>query len=104
MYRTQRADLSFDWWPRNGRLIRDCARVHCGSFAAAVAWALGRNVPDQHHRRNFAVIPVQLRDRAGHFGVNEWRWQLGMAAAPAALFLVMLLGIPPSPRWLAVQG
>lgn len=40
----------------------------------------------------------------GDFGANEWRWQLGMAAAPAALFLVMLLGIPASPRWLAVQG
>jgi SP family arabinose:H+ symporter-like MFS transporter len=37
-------------------------------------------------------------------GAIEWRWQLGIAAAPAALFLVMLSGIPQSPRWLAAQG
>jgi sugar porter (SP) family MFS transporter len=33
-------------------------------------------------------------------GLNEWRWQLGVAAVPAILFLVMLFGIPRSPRWL----
>ncbi len=35
-----------------------------------------------------------------HFGATEWRWELGIAAAPAALFLLMLFGIPESPRWL----
>jgi sugar porter (SP) family MFS transporter len=37
-------------------------------------------------------------------GDAEWRWQLGIAAAPAALFLLMLIGIPQSARWLAAQG
>ncbi len=36
-------------------------------------------------------------------GPAEWRWQLGIAAAPALLFLVLLFGIPPSPRWLVTQ-
>lgn len=36
-------------------------------------------------------------------GDLEWRWQLGIAAAPAALFLFMLVGIPQSPRWLVAQ-
>ena len=36
-----------------------------------------------------------------HFGAIEWRWMLGVAAIPAALFLLMLFGIPQSPRWLA---
>jgi MFS transporter, SP family, arabinose:H+ symporter len=36
-------------------------------------------------------------------GPSEWRWQLGVAAAPALLFFVMLFGIPQSPRWLATQ-
>jgi SP family arabinose:H+ symporter-like MFS transporter len=35
-----------------------------------------------------------------HLGAAEWRWKLGVAAIPAALFLVMLFGIPRSPRWL----
>jgi len=34
----------------------------------------------------------------------EWRWKLGISALPAALFFVMLFGIPRSPRWLARKG
>ena len=41
--------------------------------------------------------------RAGLGGL-EWRWMLGIAALPAALFFLMLLRIPRSPRWLAQQG
>lgn len=37
-------------------------------------------------------------------GLHEWRWQLGIAAVPAGLFLIMLIGIPQSPRWLVAQG
>jgi sugar porter (SP) family MFS transporter len=36
-----------------------------------------------------------------HFSVDaEWRWKLGVAAIPAALFLALLFTIPRSPRWL----
>ena len=37
------------------------------------------------------------------FGAAEWRWQFGVAALPAVLFLAMLFGIPPSSRWLVTQ-
>jgi MFS transporter, SP family, arabinose:H+ symporter len=40
----------------------------------------------------------------GSFGALEWRWELGVAAIPAVIFLVTLLGNPPSARWLAMQG
>jgi MFS transporter, SP family, arabinose:H+ symporter len=36
-------------------------------------------------------------------GAAEWRWQLGIAAIPALIFLVLLFGIPPSSRWLVTQ-
>src|SRR5260370_30069734 len=36
-------------------------------------------------------------------GAVEWRRQFGVAALPAVLFLVMLFGIPQSPRWLVTQ-
>ncbi|ABF39659.1 Sugar transporter, major facilitator superfamily [Candidatus Koribacter versatilis Ellin345] len=39
-----------------------------------------------------------------NFGAMEWRWMLGIAAAPAVLFFVMLFFIPRSPRWLAMKG
>jgi SP family arabinose:H+ symporter-like MFS transporter len=43
---------------------------------------------------NYAVGTFRL-------GVDaEWRWKLGIAAVPAALFLALLFGIPRSPRWL----
>jgi MFS transporter, SP family, arabinose:H+ symporter len=35
------------------------------------------------------------------FGADaEWRWKLGVAAFPAALFCILLFTIPRSPRWL----
>jgi len=45
---------------------------------------------------NYCIASIGL-------GSLEWRWQLGVAAAPALLFFVMLFGIPQSPRWLATQ-
>jgi MFS transporter, SP family, arabinose:H+ symporter len=38
------------------------------------------------------------------FGLNEWRWMLGVSAIPALLFLLMLFAIPRSPRWLVQKG
>jgi len=35
-----------------------------------------------------------------HLGDLEWRWKLGVEAAPAALFFLLLFTIPRSPRWL----
>ncbi|USI74406.1 sugar porter family MFS transporter [Sphingomonas morindae] len=37
-------------------------------------------------------------------GEAAWRWKLGVAAAPALLFLLLLFRIPHSPRWLVAQG
>ncbi len=37
-------------------------------------------------------------------GDDVWRWKLGIAAAPAALFLVLLFAIPQSARWLATKN
>jgi MFS transporter, SP family, arabinose:H+ symporter len=36
-----------------------------------------------------------------HLGAAEWRWQVGVAALPALGFLILLFGIPRSPRWSA---
>src|SRR5271163_4941272 len=45
---------------------------------------------------NFVIAELNL-------GTAQWRWQLGVAAAPAILFLIMLFGIPRSSRWLVTQ-
>ena len=36
-----------------------------------------------------------------HLGATEWRWQVGIAGVPAIGFLILLFGIPRSPRWSA---
>jgi sugar porter (SP) family MFS transporter len=40
----------------------------------------------------------------GGFGGLEWRWKLGVSGIPALLFLIMLFGIPRSPRWLVSKN
>ena len=39
--------------------------------------------------------------RLMHLGAAEWRWQVGIAGLPAIAFLILLFGIPRSPRWSA---
>ncbi|WP_240320715.1 sugar porter family MFS transporter [Sphingomonas crusticola] len=37
-------------------------------------------------------------------GAEDWRWKFGVSALPALLFLLLLLRIPNSPRWLVARG
>jgi len=39
-----------------------------------------------------------------NLGQQQWRWQLGVAAVPSLLFLIMLYGIPRSSRWLVTKN
>jgi SP family arabinose:H+ symporter-like MFS transporter len=39
-----------------------------------------------------------------NFGLNEWRWMLGVSGLPALFFLAMLFIIPRSPRWLVSKS
>ncbi len=42
--------------------------------------------------------------RTMHLGAAEWRWQVGIAGVPAVGFLILLFGIPRSPRWSASKN
>ncbi len=46
---------------------------------------------------NYGIRLMQL-------GATEWRWQVGIAGIPAILFLILLFGIPRSPRWSASKN
>lgn len=36
-------------------------------------------------------------------GVNDWRWMLGVEAIPAAAYIILVLGVPRSPRWVLIH-
>lgn len=37
------------------------------------------------------------------FAANSWRWMLGVEAAPALVYLVLIATVPKSPRWLILE-
>lgn len=39
----------------------------------------------------------------GFGGANDWRWMLGVEAIPAVIYVLLVLRIPRSPRWLSIQ-
>lgn len=39
----------------------------------------------------------------GFGGSNDWRWMLGVEALPAAVYMILILGVPKSPRWLLLH-
>jgi|TARA_B110000503_G_scaffold85816_1_gene130677 SP family arabinose:H+ symporter-like MFS transporter len=39
-----------------------------------------------------------------NFDVWNWRWMLGLEALPAVLYLLLLLKVPESPRWLIMRN
>ena len=39
----------------------------------------------------------------GFGGVNDWRWMLGILAIPSAIYTLMVLTVPESPRWLITR-
>ena len=36
-------------------------------------------------------------------GANDWRWMLGVEAIPALFYILMVMGVPNSPRWLVLK-
>ena len=48
-------------------------------------------------------IFVAFLSDTGFSYVEGWRWMLGIIALPGALFLLGVLGLPESPRWLVLR-
>ena len=57
---------------------------------------------------NYLILRLGQSDlawtQALHLGEWSWRWMLGVEALPALFYLVVLLAVPESPRWLVMHG
>jgi len=52
----------------------------------------------------FGILVAYL----SNYGLSEffgldWRWMLGIEAVPALIFILMVMGVPESPRWLILR-
>ena len=56
---------------------------------------------------NYLILTIGQSDAAWaeslRLGEWSWRWMLGIEALPAVLYFFALLGVPESPRWLAMR-
>ena len=52
------------------------------------------------------TLGIALADLVGYWlaGEQAWRWMFGIGALPAVLFLMLVLTLPESPRWLFAQN
>lgn len=57
---------------------------------------------------NYLILGLGQSDaawaQAAGFGEFGWRWMLGIEVLPAVIYLLALLAVPESPRWLKMQG
>ena len=80
-----------------GRLVSlNQLAIVCGIMAAQLAnWRIAENVPDH------ATMAYIAASWNGQYG---WRWMFTAGALPAIIFVVCLIFIPESPRWLASKA
>lgn len=52
------------------------------------------------------ALGIALADLTGYLlaGNHAWRWMFGVGVVPAVVFLLLVLTVPESPRWLVAQG
>jgi sugar porter (SP) family MFS transporter len=64
-------------------------------LAQFVNWFLVRDLPDKASEEFLAQ---------SWYVLTSWRWMFALTAVPAVLFLVSMMAVPESPRWLAKNG
>lgn len=103
--------LCNDWLSLS--LARFVGGLGIGAASAVVPLYVAEIAPERIRGRLVAVAQLNVMTGifvsfVSNYIVNlampsnpaSWRWMLGIEAVPAALFFVLLFGIPESPRWL----
>ncbi|MCD9017149.1 sugar porter family MFS transporter [Parachryseolinea silvisoli] len=103
--------LAIDWFTFLGFRFLGGLGVGCSSVTAPMY--ISELAPASHRGRlvamfQFNVVAGILLAFLSNYllqdlGDNAWRWMLGVQAFPSLIFLVLVLFIPESPRWLVVK-
>jgi len=103
--------LSIDWY--TFLFFRFVGGLGVGCSSVTAPMYISELAPASHRGRLVAmfqfnvVLGILIAFLSNYLlqdlGENSWRWMLGIQAFPAALFLVLILFIPESPRWLVVK-
>jgi sugar porter (SP) family MFS transporter len=103
--------LSIDWY--SFLFFRFVGGLGVGCSSVTAPMYISELAPASHRGRLVAmfqfnvVLGILIAFLSNYllqdFGDNSWRWMLGIQAFPAALFLIFVLFLPESPRWLIVK-
>lgn len=103
--------LAIDWY--TFMLFRFVGGLGVGCSSVTAPMYIGELAPASHRGRLVAtfqfnvVLGILIAFLSNYllqdFGDNAWRWMLGVQAFPATIFLIAVLYIPESPRWLVVK-
>ena len=98
---------SFSFFRFIGGLGVGASSVAAPAFIAeiAVAKKRGRLVAQYQFNIVFGILIAFLSNYliADFGGQNAWRWMLGVEAIPAAIYCILVLNVPESPRWLITK-
>jgi MFS transporter, SP family, arabinose:H+ symporter len=103
--------LAIDWYTFLFFRFLGGLGVGCSSVTAPMY--IGELSPASHRGRFVAmfqfnvVLGILIAFLSNYLladiGDNAWRWMLGVQAFPSVIFLVLILFVPESPRWLVVK-
>ena len=103
--------LAIDWY--TFLIFRFIGGLGVGCSSVTAPMYIGELSPPSHRGRLVAtfqfnvVFGILIAFLSNYLlqdiGDNSWRWMLGVQAFPATLFLVLILYLPESPRWLIVK-
>jgi len=105
---------AFAWDPYSFSFFRFIGGVGVGASSVAAPAYISELSPENRRGRLVALYQFMivfgifiaffsnyLLDGIG--GANDWRWMLGVEAVPAAIYCLLILGVPQSPRWLVLK-
>lgn len=103
--------LAIDW--ATFLLFRFLGGLGVGCSSVTAPMHIGELSPASHRGRLVAmfqfnvVLGILIAYLSNYLlqdlGDSGWRWMLGVQAVPSVIFLILILSIPESPRWLVVH-